>query len=295
MKKFLTILKWTGITLVGLIALVTAAVYGISEYKLNQTYNVPLADLTVPTDSASIHEGARLTRIYHCEGCHGEKMAGQKFLSVPMLATLYAPNVIAALPNYTNPELDRMVRGGVDRNGRGSWMFSSGMYCNIADRDMGKIVGYLRTLKPATGPALPHNSYGPLGRALLIAGQFAPPVTLIDHVHARERANAAAADTSQVGRGKYLVMSVCMGCHGGPELKGDPDPHMNSPALIIATSYTPQAFRHFLHTGEGGLGKKDCGEMSILAKGFLTKLTDNEINDVYAFLQTLPSRKVASR
>lgn len=295
MKKSLKILKWAGITLVGLVLMAAVGIYGISEYKLNQTYDVPLADLVVPTDSASILEGSRLTRVYHCEGCHGEKFAGQKFLEVPMLATLYAPNVIAALPNYSNAELDRMVRQGVHRDGHGSWMFASGMYCNIADRDMGKIVAYLRTLKPMVGPALSQNSYGPLGRTLLVAGQFAPPASLIDHAHSRANANAAAADTSQLGRGKYIVMSVCSGCHGGPELKGDPDPHMNSPALIIATSYKPEAFRHFLHTGEGGLGKKDCGEMSKLAKGFLTKLTDNEINDVYAYLQTLPNQKLASR
>lgn len=295
MQRFLRILKWTGIALASLIVILTGVVYTVSEYKLNQTYDVPLADLVVPTDTASIREGQRLTRIYHCEGCHGEKLRGQKFLDVPMLATLYAPNIIAALPNYSNAELDRMVRQGVHRDGHASWMFSSGMYCNIADRDMGKIVAYLRTLKPIVGPALPQNSYGPLGRTLLVAGQFAPPASLIDHLHSRENANAAAADTSRVGRGKYIVMSVCSGCHGGPELKGDPDPHMNSPALVIATAYKPAAFRHFLHTGEGGLGKKDCGEMSKLAKGFLTKLTDNEINDVYAYLQTLPSQKVASR
>lgn len=295
MKRFLKILKWTGITLVSLIVVIAGAIYTVSEYKLHQTYDVPLADLVVPTDSASILEGGRLTRIYHCEGCHGEKMAGQKFLDVPMLATLYAPNLITALPNYSNAELDRMVRQGVHRDGRGSWMLASGMYCNMADRDMGKIVAYLRTLKPAAGPALPQNSYGPLGRTLLVAGKFTPPASLIDHAHSRENANAAAADTSQVGRGKYIVMSVCSGCHGGPELKGDPDPHMNSPALIIATAYKPEAFRHFLHTGEGGLGKKDCGRMSLMAKGFLTKLTDNEIDDVYAFLKTLPNQKVASR
>ena len=293
MKRFVNILKWAGITLVGLIALIVAIVYGISEHKLSQTYNVPLADLAVPTDSVSIHEGARLTRVYHCEGCHGEKFQGKEFINEPMLAQLYAPNVIAALPNYTNAELDRMVRQGVHRNGRGSWMFASGMYCNMADRDMGKIVAYLRTLKPEAGLVLPQNSYGPLGRTLLIAGKFASPATLIDHAHSRENANAAAADTSQTGRGRYIVMSVCSGCHGGPELKGNEQ--MKSPALIIATAYKPEAFRHFLHTGEGGLGKKDCGEMSMIAKGFLTKLMDNEINDVYAFLQTLPSQKVASR
>ncbi|WP_373513678.1 c-type cytochrome [Persicitalea sp.] len=294
MKIFIKILKWSGIALLGTLPLVAGIIYAVSEFELRQTYNVPLADLAVPTDSASIREGERLTRVYHCEGCHGEKFKGQEFLNVPMLATLYAPNVVAALPQYTNPELDRMIRHGVHRDGRGSWMFASGMYCNIADRDMGKIVAYLRTLTPSAGPTLPQNSFGLLGRTLLVAGQFVQPAALIDHAHSREMANAAAADTSQVGRGKYIVMSLCSGCHGGPELKGDLDPHMNSPALIVATAYKPEAFRHFLRTGEGGLSKKDCGEMSLIAKGFLTKLTDQEIDDVYAFLQTLPARRLAS-
>ncbi len=293
MKQFLKILKWTGITLVGLIVVIAAVIYAISEYKLHQTYNVPLADLSVPTDSASIHEGARLTRVHLCESCHGENFRGKEFINEPLLANIYAPNVIAALPQYTNAELDRMVRQGVQRDGRGSFMVASGMFCNLADRDMGKIIAYLRTLKPISGSERPQNSYGPMGRTLLATGQFILPATLIDHSNSRKNANAAAADTSQVGRGKYIVMSVCMGCHGGPELKGNEQ--MKSPALIIATAYKREAFQHLLHTGEGGLGKKDCGEMSIVAKGFLSKLTDEEINDVYAFLQTLPNRKIASR
>ena len=101
-------------------------------------------------------------------------------------------------------------------------------------------------------------------------------------------------DTSLIGRGRYLTMTVCSGCHGGPELKGMNDHGMNAPALIIATAYKPAAFRHFLQTGEGGLTKKDCGVMSIMAREYFHNLTDGESDAIYAFLQTLPNQKVAS-
>ncbi len=63
MKKILNILKWAGIALVALVVLVVVSIYGIGEYRLHQTYSVPLAEPSVPTDSASIHEGARLTKV----------------------------------------------------------------------------------------------------------------------------------------------------------------------------------------------------------------------------------------
>ena len=92
-------------------------------------------------------------------------------------------------------------------------------------------------------------------------------------------------DTTLLGRGKYLTMTVCGGCHGGPELNGVDDPNMKSPPLLIAASYTNEQFRHLLGTGEGNR-KKDCGVMSEVAKGFLHKLTDSEKNAIHAYLLT---------
>ena len=290
MKRFLNILKWTGTSLVALLILTAATVYGISEYKLTRTYDVPLRAIAVPHDAVSIAEGQRLVGFYHCGSCHGEDYKGREFMKVDNVATLIAPNITIAIPTYSDPELARLVRHAVKKDGHNAWMFASGMYTPITDADLGKMIGYLRTLKPVSGPDLGQNSYGPIGRTLVLAGVFPIMAEAIDH----KAVQTLGQDTTLIGRGKYLTMTVCSGCHGGPTLQGSNDDHMKSPALIIATSYTRDQFRHLLHSGEGNR-KKDCGMMSELAKGFLHNLNDRETDAIYAFLQTLPNQKIASR
>ena len=291
MKKFLNILKWTGISLVALLALIVATIYGVSQYKLTRNYNaaVPLTAITVPHDALSVAEGKRLVGVYHCESCHGAGYKGNEFMKVDMVATLIAPNLTTKIPTYTDPELARLVRHAVKKDGSNAWMFASGMYTPITDADLGKMISYLRTLPPVAGPDLGGNVYGPIGRALVVAGQFPIMAEAIDH----KNIPPLGQDTTQLGRGKYLVMTVCSGCHGGPTLKGDPSDHMKSPPLVIAAAYSKDKFHHFLRTGEGGLAKKDCGMMSLTAKQFLHNLTDHEIEAVYAFVQTLPNQKIA--
>ncbi len=291
--RFLQILKWTGISLVAVVALTVTIVYGLSEYRLTRTYNdkVTLTPITVPHDSTSVAEGKRLIGVYHCGSCHAKNYQGQEFLKVDMLATLIAPNLTTCLPTYSDPELARVIRHAVKRDGSNAWMFASGMYTPITDADMGKMIGYLRTLKPVAGPELGQNWYGPLGRALVVAGQFPIMAEAIDHKNIPNLGH----DSTQVGRGKYLTMTLCSGCHGGPELKGSTDEHMKSPALIIATAYKPDAFRYFLETGVGGLTKKDCGGMSMMCREHFKDLTDRESDAIYTFLQTLPNQPIASR
>lgn len=294
MNRFLTILKWTGLGLVSLLVVAIGLVYGLSEYKLTRTYDtVPLAAITVPHDAVSIAEGKRLVGIYHCGSCHGKNYAGQTFLNVPNVARIVAPNLTAKIPTYSDPELARLIRHAVKRDGHNAWMFASGQYTPITDTDMGKMIGYLRTLKPVpTSDTLGENSFGPIGRGIILAGEFPIMAEAIDHKNIPN----LGQDTTQLGRGKYLTMTVCSGCHGGPALQGSNDEHMKAPALIIATSYKPDAFRHFLQTGEGGLTKKDCGMMSVMAREHFYNLTDGESDAIYAFLQTLPNQKtVASR
>jgi mono/diheme cytochrome c family protein len=292
MKKFLNILKWTGISLVAIVVLALAVVYGVSEYKLTRTYNnVPLAAIAVPHDSVSVTEGKRLVSVYHCGSCHGKNYAGQTFLNVPNVARIVASNLTAKIPAYSDPELARVIRHAVKRDGHNAWMFASGMYTPVTDADMGKMIGYLRTLKPVAAPdTLGENSFGPIGRGIILAGQFPIMAEAIDHATIPDYGQ----DTTMLGRGRYLTMTVCSGCHGGPELKGSNEHGMNAPALIITTAYKPAAFRHFLQTGEGGLTKKDCGIMSVMCREHFKDLTDRESDAIYAFLQTLPNQKTVA-
>jgi ABC-type transporter Mla subunit MlaD len=51
------VLKWIGINLgavVGLLLIAAAAVYGVSTYRFNRTYEVQVEVVEIPTDKASI-------------------------------------------------------------------------------------------------------------------------------------------------------------------------------------------------------------------------------------------------
>jgi mono/diheme cytochrome c family protein len=234
MNRTLTILKWSGIGLLSLLLVAIAMVYAVSEYRLTRTYDVPLTAIAVPHDAASIAEGKRLVGVYHCGSCHGEHYQGREFMKVDKVATLIAPNITLKIPTYSDPELARLVRHAIKRDGHNAWMFASGMYTPITDTDLGRMIGYLRTLTPVSGPDLGQNSLGPIGRALLLAGKFPIMAEAIDH----KAVQTLGQDTTLLGRGKYLTMTACSGCHGGPALQGGQEGDMKSPALIIATSFT---------------------------------------------------------
>ena len=292
MNRLLTILKWIALSLVSLLTVATAIVYGVSEYRLTRTYDVPLTAIAVPHDAASVAEGKRLTGLYHCGSCHGEGYVGKEFINAPNMARIVAANLTTSIPHYSDAELARLVRHAVKKDGQNAWMFASGMYTPITDADLGKMIAYLRTLPPTTGPDLGTSSFGPIGRGLIVAGKFPIMAEAINH----RVIPAWGQDTTQLGRGRYLAMTACSGCHGGPTLGGSTDEHMKAPPLMIAAAYQPATFRHFLRTGEGGLGRKDCGMMSALAKGYLHNLTDREVDAIYTYLHTLPNQKtMASR
>ena len=140
MNRFL---KWTGISLITLIVLSLAVIYGLSEYRLTRSYNhVPLTAINVPNDPASVTEGERLVGIYHCGSCHAARYQGSEFINVPGLARIVAPNLTLAIPTYSDRELARLVRHAVKRDGSNATMFASDMYTAISDEDLGKMIAY---------------------------------------------------------------------------------------------------------------------------------------------------------
>ena len=76
-----TILIWGSIVLGGLVGLVVAAFLVLSyfgESRLNQTYEIQPAAITVPTgDDEAIERGRHLTVVTGiCTECHGENFQG---------------------------------------------------------------------------------------------------------------------------------------------------------------------------------------------------------------------------
>ena len=83
-------------------------------------------------------------------------------------------------------------------------------------------------------------------------------------------------------------MTTCSGCHG-KDLKGNAAG--TTPNLVIAHAYTKEQFFHLLRTGEGSLGRKNVGLMTVVARDNLSYLNDNEMSAIYSFLKTLGNEK----
>ena len=64
------VFKWIGITLGTLVILACAAIYGVSEYRLTQTFDIAAAPIAIPTDSASLDRGLHIVQTRGCAGCH---------------------------------------------------------------------------------------------------------------------------------------------------------------------------------------------------------------------------------
>ena len=75
------ILKWTGITIVSIVAVLLIIIYAGSEYRFARSSTSPRRPSTYPrTPRASIVEGTCSRR--GCEGCHGQGLAGQVFFDI---------------------------------------------------------------------------------------------------------------------------------------------------------------------------------------------------------------------
>jgi len=116
------ILKWLGLGLGALVVLALGAaafIYLVSEQMTRKTYNLPLSSIAFPTDSLVLTEGQRLATVRGCfNGCHGERLDGGVFVDQPLLAHIVAPNLTQVVAQYTDAELERVIRHGVRRDGR---------------------------------------------------------------------------------------------------------------------------------------------------------------------------------
>ena len=81
------------------------------------------------------------------------------------------------------------------------WIMPTKAYNAIADDDLAKIIAWIRTLKPSPQDSLAKTGFGPIGRALVLAGKLPPSVQTENH--------SAPARPAEVGG--YFVTAVCTG------------------------------------------------------------------------------------
>ena len=278
------VLKWLAIVLGALLllaAVASAGVYVVSENAITKSYDRAGTAVPVPTDSASIAEGKRLARIRGCyQGCHGAKgLEGGVFFDEPGIAKITAPNLTRLVRQYSNADLERAIRHGVRRNGRPVFAMPSAMFYHLSDRDLGAILAFIRSEPQVEGPD-GEMVARPIGRIGIVAGKYDPQVAQIDEREPRMVVDPA----DSVSLGKYLVTTVCTECHG-PALRGEPGGPAN--LHVAMPNYSGADFATLMKTGTG-MGKRELGLMTEVAKSRFAYFTDAEVRAVYAYLRSLP-------
>ncbi|HET9275632.1 MAG TPA: c-type cytochrome [Gemmatimonadales bacterium] len=273
-------LRWTGRILGGLLVLLLLAatvVYALSARILTAPRGVDGVTFAIPDDSASIAEGERLAHIRGCPGCHGPDLAGQVFVDDPVLGRLTAPGLPEVARTAPPQRLERAIRRGIGLDGRALLAMPSEMYFDVSDADLGRIVAWVRSLRPEE-PALPGRSLR-LARAFIVSGRFQPAHAYVGPERARMEP-PAADDTLRVG--EYIARTSCPECHG-LALGGD---GTRTPGLAIAAGYTPEEWETFLSTGTAK-GGRELELMSDVARFRLSHLTPYERTALRAYLATL--------
>jgi mono/diheme cytochrome c family protein len=261
--------------LAGLAVLAALVVFGGSEWVIRTTHRVALPQIAADRTAAGIAEGGRLASAVGCRGCHGPNGNGNLLADIPNVAHVAAPALAPIVARYSDTELARLIRHGIKRDGTGVFVMPIDGHAQIADEDLARIIGWLRTLKPSAADRKDTLGFRPIGRFAILTGGIKPEV--------RESTVAPAKRPADTGR--YIAEAVCGGCHSVHQKRTAHDDSRPVPALAEAgPAYDPAAFRKLIRTGVG-LSPRDLGLMARVAKGDLSHLTDAEIDAVHAYLK----------
>lgn len=305
MKK---VLKWVGIVLGGLVALLVAAavvVYILGSVRINKTYNIQPVAIAIPADEAAIARGKHLVKaLTLCDECHGEQLGGDVFEDEPMIATFYAPNLTSGQGGvgayYSDADYIRAIRHGVDPQGRGLMIMHSDVYHNLSQQDLGAIIAYLKSVPPVDNE-LPEPKIKPLGKIMVAMGMFDSealpliPAEKIDHSAPYADMPPQAA-TAEYG-GYLMSITLCHMCHG-PELTGGPPLEEGMQAAPNITpggelrAWSEADFVQTIRTGVSPSGHKLNPDF--MPWNLYANMTDEELKSLWLYLQSLPAAAAQS-
>jgi mono/diheme cytochrome c family protein len=226
-----------------------------------------------------------------------KKGSGQVFPLPGFPGTLIAPNITpdpeTGVGKWSDDELARAIREGVDREGKTLFpMMPYSHYRGMSDEDLASVVVYLRAL-PAIKNPLPATAVNFPVKYLVRS--VPEPVT--SEVHPDM--------STEVKRGQYLVqMAVCSDCHTpmkrgqlvrGMEFAGGrvfeeasgkvASANITPDAATGIGNYTADTFIKALKTGYVGTRQLN----TLMPWQFYNGLTDEDLKAMYAYLKTVPA------
>lgn len=230
----------------------------------------------------------------------GKEYAGQNMTTPGFPGTVVAYNLTSdketGLGNWSDDEIARAIREGVDKNGHTLFpLMPYTSFREMSDEDLASVVVFLRSL-PAVKNPLPQTAVKfPLNRLVNAAPE---PVT---------QPVVAVLSTSE-NRGKYLVkIGACQDCHTPRGSMGAPVAGMEyaggqvetGPWGTVASAnitpdetgiayYTQDMFVQTMRTGKVG-GVRPLNPF--MPWQMLSGQTDQDLGDMYTYLRTVKPAK----
>lgn len=299
------VLKWLGIGFVGLlgIAVLIAAglvIYGQMSYK-PKIADRPLYPIAADTSPKGIARGKYLmegaTGCTHA--CHtpegGKPLSGyaETISQGPVQAVVSMPNLTPDLETgiggWTDAEIARAIREGVDKDGVALVMMPSYNYRVMSDADVAAMIGYLRSLEPVHNP-IPEFQANAVAKVMLALGLFGQ-----DALQAPITVAQAAPENELPEYGYYLLkLGACSDCHGenytgGPlpfAAPGDPPAANLTPGGELA-SWTAEDFILAVRSGK----KPDGTVLAPTMPRF--EIEEADLQAMFECLKTLPANQAA--
>lgn len=308
MKRFLKILKWTGIVILLLISIATVVVAS----RQNLKYDAPYPDIIASKDSVVIARGKHL--VYgpaHCIICHGPANSESLLLkgeNIPLtgahafdlpVGTVYSKNITpdeeTGIGKYTDGEIARALRYGVHPDGKAVFDFMP--FHNLSNADLTAVISYLRAQKPVKNK-VPENKLNLMG--YIVKAFMVKPVGPDEPIRDSVKIDSSAE------YGKYIAMNIanCNGCHtlrdmsgayigepfaGGGAFKEPGKTTLYPPNLTPDSSsrifgWSQDDFIHRFRQGK-------IIEHTHMPWNCFNQMNDDELKAIYKFLKTLKPAK----
>lgn len=302
-------LKWTGISLGVILGLLLLAVIGLAVYgqmKFKQRYaDRPLYPITADTSPEGIARGEYLVRnVMGCGDCHAGGQGNwppagysQEIKQGPIYVLTSVPNLTpdmeTGLGSWTDAEIARAIREGIDKDGYELESMPSANYHILSDADVASIVGYLRSLEPVRSP-LPEMQANIPAKVLSALGVLGLPSVgepILD-----ETKTPPAGSTEY---GAYLTgLGGCRDCHGH-DLTGGPVPFAEpdvpyAPNLTANSSLSRWSEAEFIQTLRTGTNPSGHTLHEIMPWRVYGQMTDEDLAAIFHYLRSQPG-KMAQR
>lgn len=311
MKRFL---KITGLVL-GIIFVIIAITAGYINFAPAPTYPYnPPKVYPIDMSPEQIAEGARIAQTM-CVQCHKSpdgKLGGARMDDAAQFGDIHSPNITQdpkyGITEYTPAELAYLLRTGMKKNGEYAPPYMP-KFPNLSDKDLSAIIAFLKSDNPLVQPSQQPTKKPKLSffSKFLLRVAFKPLPYPNQEIYAPD-------PSDRIAYGQYLATAKfdCYSCHsksfesinplipensegfmaGGNKLyrrNGDVvlSPNLTMDRKTGLGNWTRQDFITAVKTG-----KRPFGEQSTAyPMSPFYALTDQEVSDIWDYLQTLPPVK----